>query len=407
MLKTTSCLLVMMMSIVDLYAQKKSYTIDSNFPGGNIVVDSLKGDSVFLHQNLFETEGNWFYWCFRIKGAAGKKLFFQFTHPWGKKVSPLNVIGIKGPGMSTDGGQNWTWMGMQSVHGTAFEYRFNANQNSVMFSFGMPYTGATLTKFLEPYKNSEYLNVGSLALTKKARIAEKLHLGNIHGNPTYRVIFTARHHASEMMANYVLEGLIKFVLEDQNQGKWLRENVEVLVIPFVDKDGVEDGDQGKLRFGRDHNRDYSDASIYATTAALRSFLPVWSKGKLVAAIDVHCPYIRGAVHERVHQIGHQLDSLWQSQVKFGKLLEETTAQSAISYYAKSDLKFGTSWNTAANFSAGKNFTDWIASIKGIKLATIIEFPYAIASGRTVDQQSSRLFGRDLAIGLTNYLQTTP
>jgi hypothetical protein len=406
-MRKTLCLILLVLGVYSSYAQKKAFTIDDNFPGGNIVIDGIKGDSVLLHQDLFETEGNWFYWNFRVKGAAGKKITFQFTHPWGKNVSSLNVMGVKGPAISTDGGQTWSWLGMELVNGNSFKYSFTANQNEIRFSYGMPYTQIQLSKFLKQYKGNENLNVGSLALTKEGRIAEKLHLGNIHGNPTYRIVLTARHHASEMMANYILEGLIKFVLEDNNQGKWLREHVEFLIIPFVDKDGVENGDQGKLRFGRDHNRDYSDASIYATTQALRNFLPVWSKGKLVAAIDLHCPYIRGVVHERVHQVGHQIDSLWQGQVKFSGFLEQATQQSAIPYYAKNDMKFGTSWNTATNFTAGKNFTDWVASLNEVKLATIIEFPYALASGHTVDQENSRLFGKDLTIAIFNYLQANP
>ena len=47
-----------------------------------------------------------------------------------------------------------------------------------------------------------------------------------------------------------------------------RIRIEALV-PFVDKDGVEEGDQGKNRAPRDHNRDYAGASMYPETGALR------------------------------------------------------------------------------------------------------------------------------------------
>ena len=56
-----------------------SVQIDANFPGGNIVVERMEGDTVFLHQDLRETAGDWFYWCFRVRGAAGRTLQFQFT----------------------------------------------------------------------------------------------------------------------------------------------------------------------------------------------------------------------------------------------------------------------------------------------------------------------------------------
>ena len=48
----------------------------------------------------------------------------------------------------------------------------------------------------------------------------------------------------------------------------------------MDKDGVEDGDQGKNRRPGDHNRDWDGESIYNSTEAVREFLLVWSDNKL-------------------------------------------------------------------------------------------------------------------------------
>ena len=52
------------------------------------------------------------------------------------------------------------------------------------------------------------------------------------------------------------------MLADNEDGYWFRRNVEVLAIPFMDKDGVEEGDQGKNRKPRDHNRDYIGQSVH-------------------------------------------------------------------------------------------------------------------------------------------------
>ena len=54
--------------------------IDADFPGGNIIVDSIYGDTIFLRQDLRDTEGNWFYWSFRIRGAANRTLNFNFSN---------------------------------------------------------------------------------------------------------------------------------------------------------------------------------------------------------------------------------------------------------------------------------------------------------------------------------------
>ena len=290
------------------------------------------------------------------------------------------------------------------VDGESFSYDFGSTQNDVRFSFGMPYVSADFVEFIEPYKDHINLEVNHLAITRAGRLVERLHLGSIHGNAKYKIVITARHHASEMMANYVLEGIITFLLEDQAEGKWFRENVEALIIPFVDKDGVEQGEQGKGRRGRDHNRDYSGTSLYASTEALRNYVPVWSKGKLVAGIDLHCPWIRGGDHEVIHQAGMNDRSKWREQQKLSRLLEKATANSALPYFRSNDIAFGTSWNTSASTVAGDSFKDWIAKFDGVKLATTLEIPYANASGKAVTQESARSFGNDLAVALVHYLK---
>ena len=70
------------------------------------------------------------------------------------------------------------------------------------------------------------------------------------------LVLTARHHACESMASHVLEGILSGVLADDDCGRRWREGWQVVAAPFMDKDGVEDGDQGKNRRPHDHNRDY-------------------------------------------------------------------------------------------------------------------------------------------------------
>ena len=63
-----------------------------------------------------------------------------------------------------------------------------------------------------------------------------------------------------MMARYVLEGMIETLLSKDKNITSLRENTEFMIIPFMDKDGVEDGDQGKARIpGRKFARSNCEA----------------------------------------------------------------------------------------------------------------------------------------------------
>ncbi|HPO37541.1 MAG TPA: hypothetical protein PL176_06010, partial [Kiritimatiellia bacterium] len=54
--------------------------IDKNLPAGNIMLESMEGDTVYLQNELRDTAGWWFYWAFRACGAAGRTLTFRFTN---------------------------------------------------------------------------------------------------------------------------------------------------------------------------------------------------------------------------------------------------------------------------------------------------------------------------------------
>jgi hypothetical protein len=104
-----SLIMVAVMASINIAeGQQQKIVIDVDFPGGNIIVDHnenastlyyvITTDTVFLQSDLRDTKGNWFYWYFRISGAANKMLHFQFPGP---------LFGSFGPAFSNDGGKTW------------------------------------------------------------------------------------------------------------------------------------------------------------------------------------------------------------------------------------------------------------------------------------------------------------
>jgi hypothetical protein len=374
--------------------------IDADYPGGNIIFQRINGDLVDLKQDLRDTKGWWFYWSFQVRGAAGRKLTFRFTNK--------NVIGTRGPAVSVDGGKTWSWLGTKSVKGASFTYSFppadSKNARPVRFAFAIPYQEANLKQFLARHEKSKYLSVRQLCRTRKGRIVERIHIGRLDGRAGYRILLTCRHHSCESIASYVLEGAMAAMLADTETGRWFRKNVEVMAIPFVDKDGVEDGDQGKNRKPRDHNRDYIGKSTHPSIAALREFVPKWSAGRLKIVIDLHCPWLRGGGNESIYLVGSKDKAIWAAQCRFAGILE-TVCGDVLPYKASSNLPFGKSWNTGANFKAGKSCSRWAGELKGIDLATTIETPYANARKVTITPKLARAFGAAIAEAMGRYLRT--
>ena len=190
------------------------------------------------------------------------------------------------------------------------------------------------------------------------------------------------------------------VLADDPLGRWFRENVELMVIPFMDKDGVEDGDQGKNRQPHDHNRDYLDESIYASVAALRKRVPEWSAGRLRIALDMHCPTLGGGGNEQLVFVGQPDPGQWAQLQEFSRLLERYQ-QGPLMHQGKHNLPWGQGWN---NLKEPKTFSSWASQLPGVRFAATIEIPYANAGGQAVTADSARALGHDLALSMQHFLQ---
>ena len=59
-MRVLSAVLVAVLLSSRCVAGEPKLQIDAEFPGGNIVVDNIKGNDVYLHQDLRDTAGDWF-----------------------------------------------------------------------------------------------------------------------------------------------------------------------------------------------------------------------------------------------------------------------------------------------------------------------------------------------------------
>jgi hypothetical protein len=374
--------------------------IDARYPGGNIMVERIDGDVVYLRPDQRDTTTWWFYWNFRVRGVAGRSLRFVFQGP-----SP---IGVRGPAISIDGGANWSWLGQEAVseesEDASFHYSFASDAREVRFSFAFPYQASNLASFLATHADGPF-RVETLCHTPDGRDVEILRIGNASQPGRVCVLLTARHHACETMGSYALEGLLEAILKDDELGRWLRARADFIAIPFVDKDGVEEGDQGKNRAPHDHWLDYEGASRYPAIAAMRELVPRWSRQRPLLAIDFHCPSLREASDapgssERIFFM-NSIDAAVAGEAERFQVMLERAQRGPLRYQRRHNLAFGTRWNTAE--VAAPSFLGWTSRLPGIRAATVLEVPYANVDSVAVTPESARLLGRDLAVAMKLYL----
>lgn len=353
------------------------FFIDAHFPGGNILVERIEGDTVCLRQNWNTSREWWFGWNFAVRGAQGRSVRFEFCDG--------DVFGACGPCVKE--GDTWRWLGLETVRDNGFCYSFGEEQNEVGFAFCPPYVESDLDRFLA---SRPFIERGTLCLSEEKRPVEHLVLRSRRGARS--AIFTARTHACEATANFVLEGILDG-WSSLPEAAVLRDSVDFHAVPFVDKDGVEKGEQGKNRAPHDHNRDFSSAPLYASTRALVALLES-ERERGFFFLDLHCPWIRGGRNEHLFFLGAPPGER-PFQARFMEILQREQ-RGPLPYDARHTLFPGQEWFAGTEPTSSRRACEILSP----DFASVLEVPYARAGGVTVTPQNARAFGLDVCRALS-------
>jgi hypothetical protein len=353
-------------------------TISSKFPGGNVLVEKNEGGAVRVAPDL-RGDNPWFYWYFEATATQPGRVNFAFP----EKVAGVKngAIGHQGPAISTDDGKTWRWMGTETVTENAFYYDFTKTGERARFAVAIPYLQSDLEKFLEANAKNKHLKVSVLTKSRKGRAVELLQIGE-PGPGRKAVLVTGRHHAAETIASYVLEGYLQAAMSDDAAGKAFREQYVLFAVPFVDKDGVEDGDQGKNRKPHDHNRDYGEKSIYPEVQAIRE-LDKTHDFRLT--LDFHCPMLTLEDHQVMHFVGAK-DHPAANFDNINELAKQIKTR------LPKDAPAGPlNWLRPADKPVPMN-SHYFGFKKGQVMAATLEFPFA-PKGKATDPASCRKYGQ--------------
>ncbi len=353
-------------------------TVSKNYPGGNIEFLKREGNAIYLKQEIRDSGEWWFYWNFCAEGFEGEEIEFKFIDG--------EVIGLWGPSVSYDS-VTWEYSLDKSAYGRdSFKYNFGKDENKVYFSFSFPYQISDFERFSEMNKNS--LEIISLGKTNKGREFKLYGFGN--ENAEKNIVFTCRNHACESSASYVLEGLLEYLLKAE------KSEYRFFAAPFMDIDGVEDGDQGKARIPHDHNRDYTENPIHETTRMLMDY---FNDKNIYIGIDLHAPWKWGERNDYPFFVQSK-KTLENIKLLSGIFSEITKSDSnKIMYLPCYDIEPDTDWNLSTNSTASSYFCK-----KNAVLGLTIEIPYAGNDDIKYSQSKLREFGKDLGNALYEFLE---
>jgi hypothetical protein len=299
--------------------------------------------------------------------------------------------------VSLDKGKSYEYLAEEGSTPHSFTYTFPDDAKEVWFYECHPYTPEMWEAFVKQLDNGEF-ETGELCKTRKGREVPFFRMIPRHSKPKLSVVLSARHHCSEAPAMFALEGMVATFFEDSELGAWLRENIELTVVPFVDMDGAVEGDQGKWRLPHDHNRDYVEF-LYPETAALASLI---AETEPQVFIDFHNPKLYKYNDNYIYTPYKEYNGV--NELNFSALIEKYQ-EGGLNYKTTDNLAYGTSWNAKHNYTDGMNVATWVATnIKSIQIVRTIEFPFAYSNGELVYPDKLRKFGHGMARALRAYAE---
>lgn len=266
-----------------------SLHITTDFPngGGEIVVEKSHPLTIRVTPHN-QNNGGWsqLWWHFKVEGIVpGTKITLKIAQDAGRSEQIF---------YSYDDEQ-WA----QSNAGTLIKEAEQSitlihqvvKSESVSFAYDLPYRWKEIETLLLPaMREKPKVEILEFCQSKQGRLVPGILL-HPTGNQKYNIWLQARAHAFEAGSSWVLHEIALWLVSDHPLAKALRSEAEIMLLPVIDVDAIEEGRTGKNQIPYDHNRGWSEAvSHWPEVNKIKSELKKrTAKGALDLFIDFHGP----------------------------------------------------------------------------------------------------------------------
>jgi murein tripeptide amidase MpaA len=153
-----------------------------------------------------------------------------------------------------------------------FEYTAKHDMDTVYFAHCYPYTYSDVCRFVSKtctFQNKDKVRKTVLCKSLAGNDVDMLIVTNFASIPEEiairkAIILTARVHPGESNASWMMQGLIDFLVSDDEKALFLRNTYVFKIIPMLNPDGVIVGNYRCSLVGQDLNRQWlgSSAKLY-------------------------------------------------------------------------------------------------------------------------------------------------
>lgn len=271
--------------------------------------------------------------------------------------------------------------------------------DTVQAAFCYPYGPDDLKATLDELGDAWQTTV--IGLTGEGRELTRLRLsGDVEGiRPG--LYLTARQHCGETPGGLALDGLLRFLAGDTPQAVRFREEFDCWIVPFVDMDGVINGDYGKDSLPWDFNRAWEalamrpevhaiqrDMQRFAARANPRLALDLHGPGHSTPDVFTHMPR-DGRPFEQIVSVQRLVDCM---QDQFPELAPGSMAK---------PTRYSSRWNEMAMISS------WVWDYLDHTTCCNIEISYQSLAEKVLDREGYADIGRRIALGAMTWLDRQP
>ncbi|NKB69543.1 MAG: peptidase M14 [Candidatus Latescibacteria bacterium] len=234
--------------------------IHSNFENASPINWHIDADGVAQIEMIYDHERALSnraagHWHFQLHAKAGDKLTVvlrNFDNIWnGKSGSPIS--NRSNCYISIDG-KKWSAIPAQKTPDNRLKIQLQMETDTLFLARLDPYRISDLDRFLAEICDHPLVAVTAIGHSVEGRDLEMVRIGR--PDAPHRVLLRARSHPWEPGGNWLLQGLIKSLLEADQQTQRALDTYCVYAMPMAGKDGVARGHTRFNLLGMDLNRNW-------------------------------------------------------------------------------------------------------------------------------------------------------
>ena len=232
------------------------------------------------------------HWHFLINGKAGSDftlIFKNFDEIYNGQLIQFDSTLFQTCIVSPDG-KKWEHVQAEWIEGDRMKVKVHLDTDSLFIAHVEPYRISDLQKMFSEIKDNKLVKITEIGKSVEGRKLNIIRVGR--EDAPHRLFIRARAHAWEPGGNWVIEGIIKTLLQQTVESKEYLANYVVYILPMANIDGVAHGITRFNLNGMDLNRKLTqpaDPVLTPENAAMENWLEnmISKEQKPELAIDFH------------------------------------------------------------------------------------------------------------------------